>query len=228
MEKIEYQESFKDLVSKRVANYLGIGNPNSKILFVGKEGSMENICSKEISTSEKWAEAIKEKRPYFEKYTDEFRGGHTWKKYQKLHDYIFPDNITPKEINFGERIFATEMSEIRKKTTKEAQREFEFIDRLKNRKNTFFKSDFIQQFPVILLACGDYIKNNDEVREIDDIFKVEFEKKYPDENEKHRYSFYTHYNKDKSKLVIHTRQLSGDVPDELLKKMGEIIRNFIK
>ena len=39
--------------------------------------------------------------------------------------------------------------------------------------------------------------------------------------------FWTHFNKDKSKLVIHTRQLSADVLEELLKGMALQIRQFL-
>jgi hypothetical protein len=226
-----YNENFEKLVLEGITNniYIGIGNPNAKILFVGKEGSMEEICPKETSTAEKWAEAIKENRPCSERYSHKFKEGHTWKKYQKLHDFIFPtiEKKLENEINFVERIFATEMNVIRKKTTKEAQKESEFREKLQKRKNTFFKSDFIQQFPVVVLACSNYITNYGELREIDDIFNVEYVQTHSTENAKRQYHFYTHYNKDKSKLVIHTRQLSGDVPNELLEMMGNIIRNFV-
>ena len=120
------------------------------------------------------------------------------------------------------------MSEIPQKNTKFAHKHPEFKSRLINRKKEFFTSDFIQNFPVIVLACSDYIKNNDEVREIDDIFSV----KYKDEYEHKVYTksnwFYSHYNEDNTKLVIHTRQLSANVMKELLENMGEVIKKHLQ
>ncbi|WP_175513940.1 hypothetical protein [Flavobacterium degerlachei] len=40
--------------------------------------------------------------------------------------------------------------------------------------------------------------------------------------------FWTHYNSDKTKLVIHTRQLSANVSNDLLKEIANEIRNFTK
>ncbi|MBV7282869.1 hypothetical protein, partial [Corynebacterium sp. TAE3-ERU30] len=67
---------------------------------------------------------------------------------------------------------------------------------------------------------SDYIKNNDKVREIDDVFGVKFykEKIYTEKNK-----FFLHYNDDKTKLVIHTRQLSSNVKNDLLEDMAKII-----
>lgn len=40
--------------------------------------------------------------------------------------------------------------------------------------------------------------------------------------------FFTHFNNDKTKLVIHTRQLSANVKTDLLKDMGKVIREHLK
>lgn len=39
--------------------------------------------------------------------------------------------------------------------------------------------------------------------------------------------FFLHYSPDFKKLVIHTRQLSADVKNELLLDMGKIIRKHL-
>ncbi len=219
-----YKESFRTLVLEGIANntYIGIGNPNSKILIVGKEGSELNKQEDEISFAKDWLPKIENNEISFRRFkkADLVKGysgeGHTWNKYQKLHDYIFTedlDNREKNEINFEEKIFTTEMNINRSKRANDAPK-----DGMQERKDTFFRSEFIQQFPVIILACGDYIKNNEKVREIDDIFGVEFDREY-----KTAQSFWTHYNPDKTKLVIHTRQLSIAVSEELLKDMAKVI-----
>ncbi len=97
-----------------------------------------------------------------------------------------------------------------------------------NKRKTFFKNSlFIQQFPVIVLACSDYIKNNDKIREIDEVFNVKYysSKIY---NINTMNGFYIHYNKDKTKLVIHTRQLSQNVKNDLLQDLGLVIREHLE
>ena len=65
------------------------------------------------------------------------------------------------------------------------------------------------------------------LREIDDIFKVGYVQTYSTKTTNKPYHFYIHYNENKSKLVIHTRQLSGDVPDKLLEEMGNVITRIV-
>jgi len=89
----------------------------------------------------------------------------------------------------------------------------------------FKHSDFIKSFPVIILACGGYIRNDDKVREIDDTFHVTFSKRYD-------YStgnwFCTHYDDmDPKRLVIHTRQLSNGVSYKMIDEMASVIREHL-
>ncbi|WP_159521352.1 hypothetical protein [Sunxiuqinia indica] len=156
------------------------------------------------------------------------KAGQTWRKYQKLHDQIFKiDSDNEKAYDFQERFFITEMSDNPFPTTSKAKKLDEFKIKLQERKETFFKSEFIKQFPVVVLACGDYIHNGNEIREIDEIFEVTYA---GDERGKYWYSkgnwFYIHHNRDRSKLVIHTRQLSANVKGEMLFEMGKVIREF--
>lgn len=220
-----YSENFKKLVEvSSDESYIGRGNPNSKILFVGKEYSKPNENSE--FDAKYWKEKISKNESVYLTHKKEVGEGHTWNKYQNLHDYIFEKSKTDM-FNFEELIFTTEMSEIPQKNTRTASTNPIFLPKLIKRKQDFFKSAYIQNFPVIVLACSDYIKNNDEIREIDDIFGVH----YRDEYEKKIYTksnwYYSHYNDDKTKLVIHTRQLSTNVMDELLEDMGKLIRQHL-
>ena len=237
MEKVTYKDCFIQLVKQSTdTEYLGRGNPNAKILFVGREGSREKPLE-EISEAKDWQGKIdKNEYPQFiwgkplDKNNKQFAPGHTWNKYQILHDYIFqskrPDD---NGMNFEQNIFTTEMNVHRCGRTEDANTEG-----MRERKATFFKTDFIQQFPVVVLACSNYIKNNDKIREIDDTFGVTFDKDYIYWNKKNtkKYHFWVHFNKDYktngiNKIVIHTRQLSNDIPDDLLKDIAKIIREFL-
>jgi|SRR5699024_4715509 len=225
MTETTYCKSFKELIEKSAdETYIGRGNPNAKILFVGKEYSGPN--ENEEFNAKYWKEKISKDEPVCLTHKKDVSEGHTWNKYQKLHDYIFEKPKTD-QIDFEELIFTTEMSEIPQKNTRKARKNPAFQQKLSDRKECFFKSNFIQEFPVVVLACSDYIQNNQEIREIDDIFEV----KYKDEYEKGVITksnwFYSHYNENKTKLVIHTRQLSGNVTSELLQKMGKLIRDHL-
>lgn len=221
-----YNENFKKLLKVSLDDtYIGRGNPNANILFVGKEYSKCN--DKSEFNAKYWNEKIANNEPIYLTHQKAVGEGHTWTKYQALHDYIF-DKPKTNNFNFEEVIFTTEMSEIPQKNTRDASKNPDFSPRLTQRKNMFFTSDFIQDFPVVVLACSDYIKNNDEIREIDNIFHVNYNDKY----EKKIYTksnwFFSHYDKDKTKLVIHTRQLSTNVMSKLLEDMGTLIREHLK
>lgn len=254
---MNYTENFKKVLE--LNTFIGTGNPNSKILIVGKEVATniesDNPLEKQNSIStinnvsdwknnvlnntsqdqikpwnydESLSLDMVDNNPLFafkssiKKYTSD-----TWKKYQKLHDIIFKGEIDRNNdlpLNFQENFFITEMSVLPSKTTGKAQKHKEFKTKLQHRKDNFFKSEFIQDFPVVILACQNYIQNNGKIREIDDIFNVSFQKEKGTTKQK----FWVHKSKtDKPKLVIHTRQLSNAVEDDLLIQMGEEIKNFL-
>ena len=229
-----YSKDFKEFVINGIDKYyIGSGNPNGDILFVGKESaiSKENIQGREFYNRNaiSWKEHIDKNTCEILNYpVDEnhiFRrekswGKNTWSKYQELKNVVYKNEKKPFHIDFLEKIFTTEINDAPEKNTATADK-----STLNERKRLFEKSAFIQEFPVVVLACSNYIKNNEDIREIDDIFKVSY-------SEKKVYSnmnwFFTHYNADKTKLVIHTRQLSANVRTDLINDMGEIIRKHLK
>lgn len=228
---MNYSEEFKVIVSKckESGSHLGGGNPNAKILLVGKESATEEKEDWYINNAKDWSDKILNKQEEFDfKRFEKFSSQHTWSQYQKLHNFIFPEHLASDFINFEERIFTTEMNDNPSLNTKDAILKKGFKEELQIRKNTFFKENFIQNFPIIVLACSGYIKNNEKNREIDEIFNVSYlgdvEGKFWFNNSNW---FYLHYNQDKTKLVIHTRQLSNRVNGEMLKKMGEVIRKHL-
>jgi hypothetical protein len=233
---MEYSEDFKEFVNKGVEEnyFIGTGFPNAKILMVGKESAIspEDIEKQKwySNNAENWLQHINnnscETLEYPVKkdtYLYNSWGKNTWSKYQQLSDLTW--NIKTKKyyINFLKYFFTTEINDSPAKNTSIAKKEM-----LNERKSLFKHSQFIQSFPVIILACSDYIKNNDKIREIDDIFGVKYD---GDENGKYWYSkgnwFYTHHNADNSKLVVHTRQLSANVKNELLQDMAKVISEHL-
>ena len=91
----------------------------------------------------------------------------------------------------------------------------------------FRTSNFIQSFPVVILACGRYINNYGEDRQIDDTFGVKY---FQDGGSELKQNYWIHYsiNPDSPKLVIHTRQLSGPIKNDLLFNIGKTIKEFLE
>lgn len=232
-----YKEDFKKFVSKGVEEkyHIGTGNPNAQILFIGKESAIteDNIEGRkwyERNASD-WYGRIENNEPDVYSYPipedHVFRrkkswGKNTWSKYQKLTNHIFEKEERPYHIDFLENVFTTEINDAPNKNTSTADK-----SKLNERKSLLKESDFIQNFPVVVLACSNYIKNNEDLREIDEIFGVKYEDEFPKKVYNRTNWFFSHYNEDGSKLVIHTRQLSADVKADLLKDMGEVIRKHL-
>lgn len=236
--------------------YVGTGNPNCKILIIGKETAIdvENKAGKDEdytrfqtelledfnSNNQKWKLNCKNNNdfssvqnwipgqdsplklnplfPFKGMNTKTLKEGHTWRKYQKLHDLIFVNDILfsiDKEFSFHEKFFLSEMNGSPAKHTKDADK-----TGILRRKDLFKITPFYQNFKVVLLACSNYINGT----EIENIFNVRFDKQYGSGKQ----LFWTHYNSDQSKLVIHTRQLSTNVSDDLLRGIANEISSFIK
>lgn len=258
---MEYNKKFEEIVKYGVEEkvYIGIGNPNSKILLVGKEAAinapkndferhnLKNYLNNAIDWQTKTNSPLDEEIPDWNINTyladinatnnprhsfkgvklEHHREGQTWRKYQKLHDVIFNGDFIEdkaRPYTFQNDFFLTEMNDNPEKTTLKAQRKEGFKEKLDKRRNTFFKSEFIQQFPVIILACGNYIINNENTRQIDNTFGVE----YKSIDDAEGLSFWVHYGTKNQKLVIHTNQLSGSqASNKLLKAIGKVVREYI-
>jgi hypothetical protein len=233
-----YKDDFKAFVKKGVEckYHVGSGNPNAQILYIGKESAIADNNHK----GRKWYnENANDWQHHIDNYTCEilsfpipedhvFRieknwGKNTWSKYQKLTDRIFEKEGKPYHIDFLENIFTTEINDAPSKNTSKADK-----SKLNERKLLFKESDFIQNFPVIVLACSNYIKNNSGLREIDEIFGVKYEDEFPRKVYNKTNWFFSHFNENRTKMVIHTRQLSSDVKTDLLNDMGDVIREHLK
>ena len=135
--------------------------------------------------------------------------------------------------DFEKLAFTTEMNNI---PSKRSYLTKEIKDGINKRLQFFKDSRFIKSFPVVILACSNYI-NNDKKNgyQINQTFGVEFDnepnsdgspigehkKKYPT-----GFWFYTHHSKDRQKLVIHTVQLS-QIQNDMIEDMANEIRDHL-
>lgn len=216
MDREKLFEEFINECEKEPLTLCGQGNPNVDILIIGKEST--DISEKSLVQNIERCRNKMERdapRPINPK-------NKTWANYQYLLDEIYQRKSDyDDKWDFEKYAFTTELSSTPRKNSKYSEAKSSIQDRLR----FFEKSKFIQDFPVIVLACGGYIRNNDKVREIDDTFHVTFSKRYD-------YStgnwFCTHYDDTNPKrIVIHTRQLSNGVSYEMIDKMASVIRDHL-
>jgi hypothetical protein len=227
---MDREESFEKFLKecKNRGEWSGQGNPNADILIIGKEPHNDALITdkEEIKRRLKRQEEIC-RNGFGEAPRD--RKKPTWYNYQILIENIYgpKGDFNPELFDFEKFAFTTELNTIlRPKADFDAETRNNISKRLQ-----FFKnSKFINSFPVIVLACNDFI-SNDEPRGflINNTFGVKYD---GDSSGKHQYSrghwFYTHHSDNEEKLVIHTRQLSFLFDKNFLPRLAEEIRAHLK
>lgn len=235
--RLSYFQEYINTCAKQ-CQYVGQGNPLSSILIIGMEPAIntsfpteaikDNIKNEQdaISNGFDLEKLVKDKKS--------FKGNHTWKVYQKLIDRVFDFSDNKPLIDFEKYAYTTEMNNWaskRKMINSKNRKNFNAI--LLERRELFKNSNFIQDFPVVILACGNYINNNGtdiKDRQIDYTFHVKYDtnglriipspKGMP-------YKYRTHHSLDGKRLVIHTRQLSGCIPNSFLNDIAKTIKDHL-
>ena len=215
--------------------WCGLGNPDSHILIVGKEPYKENL----VEDTEEIRKLLQEDYDICENHifgTGVRKKNPTWNNYQKIIEKVFlHKDFNPNVYSFEECAFTTELNTMFRP---QAQLDEKTVKNINERLFFFKESEFINSFPVILLACGNFISNDEERGFlINNTFDVEFDVE-PDSKGKlkgeHKdgyksgHWFYTHHRKkDGKRLVIHTRQLSNLFDYRILDDMADIIREHL-
>ncbi len=205
--EVLFEEFLKECQNRE--QWSGQGNPNADILIIGKEPHEKNLV---IDKEEVKRRLLKQEIICREGFGEAPRDPQnpTWCNYQLLIENVYGPEVkfNPRLFDFEKYAFTTELNTIfRPKAVLDAETKKNINERL-----LFFKdSKFINSFPVILLACNNFI-SNDEKRGylINNTFGVKFdgESKGVHKEEPRGHWFYTHHSDNGEKLVIHTRQLS--------------------
>jgi len=251
---MNYSKDFIDAVGRAKSEnfYLGTGNPNSKVLIIGKENAHDENSDRDKSARgeiDTWLENINsgaDASALPDSFFDHdllnplypFKGqrnminnnknggtSRTWFNYQKLYDNIFTKGVKSEGINFHEHAFITELNDNPSSYShlQDKERRQASVDA----KCKFFKdSAFFQGFPVVILACSHYPRELGI--DIINLFNAEFKGKTDHADNDTRQWYNIHYNKqsDSPKLVIHTRQLSMNIKDALLKEIAAVVKEF--
>ena len=237
--------------------FIGSGNPDSNILIVGKEASIsednKEQIEREITVSiEQWERDIdkqlsevdyrgmfsplypykgqlKKRDSNIRNPKAEYNWGTsvTWLNYQKVRDSILETNSDI--INFHENCFITELNQITSRYSSHQNNDNgERSAMINKRLKTVFTSDYIQSFPVVIMACGTYVRQFGI--NIEKLFGVEQnqELKCVPGNNRQWYRVYHNLSGESPKLVIHTRQMSMNVTNALIEMIGKEISSFCK
>lgn len=226
-------KKFEEFINncKERHQWCGIGNPFSQILLVGQELYVPKETKYDLDQildeNYKYCKDLLGNndpsifiKPRGEVKDGKFKNNTTWCNYQTLIGKVKGANSSVDGmLDFEQFAFTTELSSIPKTSSKfiDSRERALVLGRVSERLKLFKESSFIKDFPVVILACGGYIRNQGEGtdRQIDNTFDVKYGNKDGEPygkytNKSKKKWFYTHYSTDpqKYRLVIHTGQVS--------------------
>ncbi len=228
MDREKLFEEFLKKCKSRI-EWSGQGNPNSDILIIGKEPYNKVLITDKEKIQEKLEKQDVICRSGIFGTATRDPNNKTWCNYQMLIEKVYRPEIefNPGLFDFEKYAFTTELNTIfRPKAVFDAETRNNINERLR-----FFKdSEFINSFPVIVLACNKFITNDPQRGfYINNTFGVTYDGdtrgKYKDYIPGHW--FYTHHSDDGETLVIHTRQLSFLFDNSFIKDMASVIRKHL-
>lgn len=247
---MQYTNIFEKIVSASVEQgiYIGTGNPNAKILVIGKELGFDKEEDKELfeKTLQRnpidWKLNIADPQrkieicenngtldlfnplyPYYGMEKKEQSAGHTWRKYQLLYEKL--SDSKSNNYTFHENFFVTELNQNPSKYSHLQNKNLREIS-IEQRICSLFKSDFIQSFPIVIVSCGHYPREHGI--DICDLFNVDYMPPTRHVNNDSKQWYNLHHNKltDSPKLVIHTRHLSMNATNSLIENIAKEVTDF--
>lgn len=243
-----YSNEFKALVDQ-TSSFIGYGNPNAKILILGKEAAIdtnENAIqhASEINKNvESWKKNIEQKvsqddiplwrgnpecmnplYPYKgQKYKVDMKGHESGGTSRTWFQYQKLLNFILNREGNGNIDFHEHCfsSDFSAETALFSKdTDKEATKHSIEERKQMFASPFFQNFPIIIAACGHYPKVYNI--DLENIFQVKWDGKT-----QKRFWIHIHREKENAspKLLIHTNQLSM-VPDQLIIDITKVVKAF--
>ena len=249
---LQFIEDCEQIWSSHPEDYLGYpllvgsGNPDSRILFIGKEASTDAYDTNTINYYHDVLKGVREESKWTRLRSDEEawakqNGKPTppywknpkqtvWGNYQRIIDIVYPEYQKDRSqcIDFENYAFCTELSVAYrpKSQTDDLNARLATESSLEARKRDFFRLPFFDRFDVIVIdAPGNYIANRPGRWEINDIFHV-----YCPNPDLHKdLKFWVHEStiKERPRILIQARNFSCGVEDELIPAIAAEIRKFL-
>lgn len=241
---IYYKET--DKVNAPNPYYIGFGNPNAKILIIGKEkgfdqSNMGQLKTESIDNVKQWKflidNDINDSKYKFsndlyindwdnfynplQPYHGQLQGkgqGQTWYYYNKLASLISKYSFEKEISQLCDNVFMTELNY---QPSKVSPGKDNLTEVLKFRIKFLKENVFYQNFETTILAFGNYIDES----QILEIFGNNLELVNIDENLKSNQRLFVYKDSIKNRLIINTRQLSNQFPKVYLENIAKIIHN---
>lgn len=241
---MDYSKEFKDLIActKDTEDFIGYGNPNAKILIIGKEEGFDikkeenNIIYNQASKGnwKGWEEVIgnpsitpdsipvwKDSGKFCPLYPwkgDDLPKG-TWTNYQELINRLYPEADAGKMTTFHQYAFITEFNDLPSKTSK--RKDSKVQERITHRCENVLNHPFYKSFPIVIAACGHYVRDyNINLEELFNQKHIEFKPV--------KKSAWLNIHKKDNRILIHTRQLSNSFSPELINCITDYCIPYIE
>ena len=178
---MEYSKEFIELINRlsptndEHLQFVGFGNPNSRILLIGKECGDAPNSFNEINCNKPnlkhWVKNISAhplpidawhnnpdavfnpEHPFKGLPMKELSGGHTWRNYQKIVAGI-TNQCSSEIVDFHQYAFITELNSV---TSKYSKYNSEAKDSIEKRTQQLLCAPFYRNFPITIVCCGHYL-----------------------------------------------------------------------
>lgn len=246
-------KSFVDLIySKSLKeNYIGMGNPNAKILVIGREpahdlnteeGREAHRQDQELNRNN-WQNLIvgnpvegrcNPRRPFpnqrcFPQNESGQGTSNTWIWYQKLIDLIlgreYDRGYMLRPVDFHDFCFHTDISSASAKSLATTNKKAKELS-VEKRSEELFGKDFFKQFPITILAIGKDVGSYVSKEWCEQVLgfprEEVIEKTYIDEKG-HPQMIWLNKDSRNHRILVHTRCLSQNVSYEYIGKLRDLL-----
>ena len=146
----------------------------------------------------------------------------TWKCYQKLLSLVYPWQLSDTEADFHKFAFISEMSSI--PFPKSPAKNPVTAESIRTRTTELFSHEYFKQFPVIVVASGNYVSEKMYGIDLQGTFNQRFIKTEPSPTIK---SEWINIHENNGRLLLHCRQLSY-CSDDLIMRLAGIIKGRLE
>ncbi|OYU83360.1 MAG: hypothetical protein CFE24_11690 [Flavobacterium sp. BFFFF2] len=249
----EFVNSYQYCIDNNL--YLGVGNPASKILLIGKETSNDKIGFDDMSkfNLQSWHDIILNDKSFNDigflednalfpwkgqKFTirSEKKDGtisgesgtsSTWYYYQYLTDLIYGKIKRKKEdlIDFHEFCFQSELNQLNAKQSNHIPKSDLLRINSIKDREKLFALNFFRNFEVTVLATGNY--HRDFNFDIEKSFAVKWTGKTNVISKGNWYNLHYDNLENPNRILIHTRQFSTGITIELIEAIANECRIYV-
>lgn len=222
--EVDTPEYYKELLTSRESDNkenIRAWQENISTNFKPTWAKQESFCNSSNPQTAWWNQKNKQDRRL--KGGDFNKGtSNTYLHYQKIYQNVFHNGEKLDNIDFQREFFLSEMNDLPSKESYNLPKLNELRSNFIAKRKELFNLPYFKNFPVIILASGHYSRDYDF--NIEDVFDV----KFIGETKTIGKSWYNlHFSSDNKRILIHTRQLSTSVSNDLTLSISNEIKKFL-